>query len=172
MENRRLTDKDKVLIKRTYRHQNFIDFVTNKTAWEFEVFNAFYPRLRIDGLSAKSKAKKALDVFYENPDDEVARLLVSDDLHKWRPTGIGIFAELVLMHQDRTDKAIIEAIEKSSTIGSKAFKEEYPAFATTKSIPPKLILETVLFQDHGITLSTKGADSRSVYDGLREDDES
>lgn len=171
-----LTDSQKNIIARTaglsnQRQIKFLDFVSNMTSWEFEVFDAFRARLRVDELKDGTLAKEALEVFYNNPCDEVARLLVSVDLVSWRPTGVTIFAELVNIHQLRNDDVILKAIEKASSIGTKLFREEYPKYADTKSIPPKLILETVLKDDFNITLKVEKPDTTKVYDGLREEDE-
>ena len=140
------------------------------TSWEYDVFDAFRARLRVDELKEGSLAKDAYNVFLENPCDEVARILVSVELHGWRPTGITVFAQLVQIHQTRDDNVIIEAIKKSTTISGKDFREEYPVHLNDKGLPPKLILETILKDDYGIVLSVRKPDAEKVYDGLREND--
>ncbi len=170
------SDRRKELLKKitglkSHRQLSFIEFTANMSPWSFEVFDAFRARLRVDELSDGSQAKDAYDVFIENPDDEVARLLVSVDLHSWRPVGITIFAKLVEVHQMRDNDDVIKAIKKAATIGTKKFKEEYPAFENAASVPPKLILETILENDHGIILPVKQTDTTKVYDGLREEED-
>ncbi len=154
---------------KSQRQLRFLDFVSDMNKWEFEVFDAFRARLRVDELKQGTVAEENYRLFIENPDDEVARILVSADLHSWRPVGIGIFAELVKIHQQREDNAIIDAISKSSTIGTKKFREEYPHH--TSKVTPKSILETVLQEDYNITLNTKKIDTSNIYDGLREKEE-
>ena len=167
-----LNDKQKNIITKTSglgneRKSKFLDFISGMTSWEFEVFDAFRSRLKIDELG-NGLAKEAHDLFLANPDDEVARRLVSVDLHSWRPAGINVFAELVRLHQQRTDNNILDAITKASTIGTKAFKEEYQPKG---KVTPKTILEVVLFEDYGISLNPLKPETKTVYDGLREDDQ-
>ena len=169
-----LSEKKKNIVSRVVNLSNlkqtdFLDFVSKMTTWEFQVFDAFRSRLRIDDIIEKnSQTSKNYRLFIENPCDEVARLLVSTQLHKWRPAGIGIFAELVRLHQSRDDNAIIKAIEKASEISIELFREEYPE---CKKISPKNILIEILQKDYEITLSKTKSDTKKVYDGLRNDEE-
>ena len=168
-----LTPKRRELISKitklkSKRQLSHIDFISDMNEWQFEVYDAFRSRFRIDELKDGSVANDNYNIFLDNPDDEVARLLVSVDLHSWRPAGVGIFAELVTIHQSRNDYVIITAIKKASTIGTRAFKAEYnPSFKVT----PKSILETVLKEDFNIALSVKDTDTTKVYDALREEDD-
>ena len=167
-----LSDSQKNIIQRTAnlgvdRQIKHLEFIANMNPWAFEIYDAFRSRLKIDQLG-NGLAKEAHDLFLANPDDEVARILVSVDLHSWRPAGINVFAELVRLHQQRTDNNILDAITKASTIGTKAFKEEYQP---KDKVTPKTILETVLFENYGISLNPLKPETKTVYDGLREDDQ-
>ena len=152
------------------RQEKFLRFISNMTPWEYEVFDAFRARLRVDELTEGSQTKEAYNLFLKNRDDPVAQILVSIEMHKWRPTGIAFFAKLVEIHQTRDDDAVIEAIDKASTISTAKFKKEYPDFESKGKVTPKMILETILLDDHRITVPTKAIDTTSTYDGLREDD--
>ena len=148
------------------RQIDFLDFTSKMTEWEYEVFDAFRSRLRVDDIIERNtQTAKNYHLFLDNPDDEVAKLLVSERLHKWRPSGIGIFAELVRIHQSRNDDAIIKAIVKASSIAIQDFKIEYPAY--NKNVTPKSILLAILKEDFEITLSSKKPDTKKVYDGVR-----
>ncbi len=138
--------------------------------WEYTVYDAFHTRMRLSTLSDNSEAKKAYHYFLDNPHNEVAQLLASEDLHGWRPTGITIFAKLIEIDKSRDDHVVLEAIKKASTIGMIQFQTEYPTYAFCKSVPRKLILETVLKEDHNISLEATAIDTTSVYDGLRKND--
>jgi len=167
-----LSDQHKNIITKTAgltnpRQLNYMEFIANQTSWQFEVFDAFRSRLKVDELKAGTLAKQALELFYANPDDEVARILVSIELHKWRPVGITIFAHLVEIHQSRNDDAVIKAIEKASTISVEAFKIAYPWIT---HVTPKIILETVLHIDYSIHLTAEVPETSSTYDGLRKND--
>ena len=147
-----------------------LEFIANMSDWEYTVYDAFHTRMRLSTLSNNSEAKKAYDYFLENPHNEVAQLLASEDLHGWRPTGITIFAKLIEIDKSRDDNAVSEAIQKAATIGKIQFQTEYLTYAFCKSVSPKLILETVLKEDHNISLETTAIDTTTVYDGLRKND--
>ena len=157
-----------VKARRSEEQIKFLEFVANMDKWEFEVFNAFRARLRVDELSTDSLSKQAYDLFVSSPDNKVAQLLVSAELHGWRPIGITLFAELIRLDISRNDDAIIQAIQKASTIGAKEFKVQYP---TASKFSPKDILVTVLKDDYNITLEAKIPDQTSQYDALRENKE-
>lgn len=156
--------------RKSSKHLKHLEFLGNMTPWEYTLYDAFHTRLRIHELSENSEAKKAYDVFLENSNNEVAQLLASPELHGWRPTGITYFAKLIEIDKSRNDDAITQAIEKASKIRNKDFREEYPRYETKKSIPPKLILETVLKEDFNITVNVTAIDTTTVYDGLRKND--
>lgn len=161
---------DSVKDRKNSKHIKHLEFIGNMTSWEYTVYDAFHTRLRISELSEGSEAFLAYDTFLQNPDNKVAQLLASSELHGWRPTGITYFAKLIEIDKARNDDAVIQAIRKSSTISCQNFKEEYSQYVNTKSLPPKLILETVLFEDYGITLNPNKSETKKVYDGLRRND--
>jgi hypothetical protein len=158
----------RVKIRRNDKQVKFLKFVANMNEWEFKVFDAFRARLKVDELSTDSLSKQAYDLFVSSPDNKVAQLLVSAELRGWRPVGITLFAELIRLDISRNDDAIIQAIQKASTIGAKEFKVQYP---TASKFSPKDILVTVLKDDYNITLEAKIPDQKSQYDALRETEE-
>ncbi|KAB7887136.1 hypothetical protein [Poseidonibacter ostreae] len=143
----------------------FTNYITSMSDWEFKVFDAFRPRIRFGTIKINSNTYNALQMFYNNPDDAVAQLLVSNEMFKWRPCGLDKFAKLVELSLDGRSDEIVAAIHKASTINKKAFRQEYP---TVSNITPLSILETILFVDYSISLKIEPTDTVKAYDGLRE----
>jgi len=164
---RKLNDNQKKIISKTHNQSQFIRLIANMSDWEYKVFYAFYPRLRIDTLNMTTKAGVAYRLFLDSGDVTLAQKLVSNELMAYRPAGVATFAELLNINALRNDDAVSLAVDKAISIGTKVFKVEYP---NADKFSPLDILKTVLEEDHQIILSPKKKTNTTVYDALREED--